>query len=43
MAPLQLGHRARLDDAARAAVIFERLRPFCPPVHLRRRLNQQAP
>ena len=43
MAPLQTGLRARFDDDAWALTIFERLRPFCPPVHKRRRLVGVTP
>ncbi|KAH8075331.1 hypothetical protein JL721_1334 [Aureococcus anophagefferens] len=43
MAPLQMGHRSRFDDAALASKIFERLRPYCPAVHLRRRLLGLTP
>ena len=43
MAPLQMGHRSRFDDAALASTIFERLRPYCPAVHLRRRLLGLTP
>ena len=43
MAPLQTGLRARFDDDAWARTIYERLRPFCPPVHRRRRLVGVTP
>ncbi|KAH8084522.1 hypothetical protein JL720_8023 [Aureococcus anophagefferens] len=43
MAPLQMGHRSRFDDAELASTIFERLRPYCPAVHLRRRLLGLTP
>lgn len=43
MAPLQTGLRARVDNEEWALTIFERLRPFCPPVHLRRRLVGVTP
>ena len=43
MAPLQLGHRARVDDVAWAEKLFERLRPYCPPVHMRRRVSALTP
>ena len=43
MAPLQTGLRARFDDDAWARTVFERLRPFCPPVHKRRRLVGVTP
>ncbi|KAJ1459665.1 hypothetical protein M885DRAFT_47310 [Pelagophyceae sp. CCMP2097] len=33
MAPLQLGERSRFDDALLSQLIFERLRPYLPPVH----------
>ena len=43
MAPLQTGLRARFDNDAWARTIHERLRPFCPPVHRRRRLVGVTP
>lgn len=43
MAPLQMGLRSAIDDAGLAARIYARLRPYCPPVHMKRRLRGLTP
>lgn len=43
MAPMQSGLRSRVDDPATAAMIFERLKPYVPAIHERRRVIGLTP